>query len=226
MWSRPLRRRRKSWRGEGPSLKPFHKWRVKLDLGGFQGLRVYLARLRRRDFLADLSFWRGLLTTRWFSLFPGSGIGQVLGLGLLAVDSMRCWLSSLTYMCEERPSFPLSLAKVSGVFYLHIKELCSLVKKFAVMWFGYLIHFPLILVVRCGSFLDWTLTSCSRITPLIARMARSLWEGGGCQRTEWLPFLYEAFLPLWWQQSRWTGHVLDTSYHLVYYISNSHPRAC
>lgn len=119
--------------GGGAFPETVSQMKSKMDLGGFQGLLVYLARLRRRDFLADLSFLRGLLTTRWSSLFPGSGIGQVLGLGLLAVDSMRCWLSSLTYMCEERPSFPLSLAKVSGVFYLHIKQLCSLVKKFAVM---------------------------------------------------------------------------------------------
>lgn len=175
MWSRPLRSGGN--RGGGPSLKPFHKWRVKSDLGGFQGLLVYLARRRRRDLLEDLSFLRGLLTIRWFSLFPCSGIGQVLGLGLLAVGSMRCWLSSLTYMCEERPSFPLSLQKVSGGFYPHIKELCSLVKKFAVMWFGYLIHFPFILVVRCGSFLGWTLTSCSRLTPLIVRMAIFVREG-------------------------------------------------
>lgn len=38
------------------------------------------------------------------------------------------------------------------------------------MWFGYMMHFPLILVVRCGSFLGWTLISCSRLTPPIVSM--------------------------------------------------------
>lgn len=195
----------------------------------FQGLLVLLGSrycLASKRFFGSFAVSKTLIDFLMLLLVPRLRYRPSLGIRLTRGRFNEALVIVAHIYMRGNTLFPFIFAKVSGVFTLALKS-CSLMRKFAVMWFGYLMYLPLNLVVRCGSFLCWNLTSCSRLIPPIVRMAitERVCERGGYQRTEWLPFHYQALFLLRWQHPRWTGHILKTCGHLVDYISNSQPRA-